>query len=312
MNAENAAGTRSAETAPSRPRLGNLLQTQEGLSEPRAQASGLKQSSAISEASAARKQFLEDYRCIRHAEGRGSDDSAYYQALPFHDLSGRNTAMWTMRAKTYSYFERNILTPIEAEARRPLDILDLGAGNCWLSYRLSLRRHRPIALDIFTDGRDGLAAARHYPDPPPAVEADFAQLPFPSLSFDLAIFNASFHYSIDYLRTLSEARRCLRPSGLMVILDSPIYQKREHGLRMVEEKHAKFFSQYGFRSDAIPSMEFLDLAMLETLRRELGIHWRMFKPWYGLSWHARPIKARLKQKRPPSRFWILTGKFPSL
>jgi SAM-dependent methyltransferase len=264
------------------------------------------------EASAARKQFLEDYRRIRYAEGRGSDDSIYYQALPFQDVSGRNEAMWALRAKTYSYFERNILAPFEAENRRPLDILDLGAGNCWLSYRLSLRRHRPIALDIFADGRDGLGAARHYPHPPLTVEADFAQLPFRSSSFDLAIFNASFHYSTDYLRTLGEAQRCLRPSGVVVILDTPLYREREHGLRMVEEKHAQFLKQYGFRSDAIPSMEFLDLSTLETLQRELGIHWRMFKPWYGFSWHLRPIKARLKQKRPPSRFWILTGKFESL
>jgi SAM-dependent methyltransferase len=264
------------------------------------------------EAPAARKQFLEDYRRIRYAEGRGSDDSAYYQALPFRDFSGRNDAMWAMRAKTFSYFERNILAPVEAEVQRPLDILDLGAGNCWLSYRLSLRGHRPIALDIFADVRDGLGAARHYPNPPLTVEADFARIPFASGSFDLAVFNASVHYSTDYMRTLGEVQRCLRPSGCVVILDSPLYRKREHGLRMVEEKHAQFFSRYGFRSDAIPSMEFLDFPMLETLRTELGIHWRIFKPWYGFSWHLRPIKAWLKRRRPPSRFWILTGKFESL
>ena len=312
MNAENAAETRPTETAPSRSRLGNLLQEQSGLSEPRAQASGLRQSSTTSASPAARKQFLEDYRRIRYAEGRGSDDSAYYRALPFRDLSGRNVAMWAMRARTYSYFERNILAPIESEARRPLDILDLGAGNCWFSYRLSLRGHRPVALDMFVDARDGLGAAGHYPAPPLTVEADFAQIPFSSLSFDLIIFNASFHYSTDYLQTLREVQRCLRPTGSVVILDSPLYRKREHGLRMVEERHEQFLKQYGFRSDAIPSLDFLDFAALETLRREVGIHWRMFKPWYGLSWHVRPIKARLKRKRPPSRFWILTGKFESL
>lgn len=260
----------------------------------------------------ARKQFLDEYRRIRYAEGRGSDDSAYYQALPFQDLSGRNEAMWAMRAKTYSYFERNILAPIEAAMRQPLDILDQGAGNCWLSSRLSLRGHHPIALDIFTDHRDGLGAARHYPLPPPVVEADFAQIPFPSSSFDLVIFNASFHYSTDYLGTLDEVRRCLRPSGSVVILDSPLYRQRKHGLRMVEEKHTQFLNQYGFRSDAIPSIEFLDLPMLQILREKLGIQWRMFKPWYGFSWHIRPAKAWLKRKRPPSRFWILTGTFKSL
>ena len=82
---------------------------------------------------AARQQFLRDYRQIRYAEGRGSDDPGYYRALPFADLSGRNTAMWEMRAKTYRYFERWILASAEKRLGRPLEILDVGAGNAWLS-----------------------------------------------------------------------------------------------------------------------------------------------------------------------------------
>lgn len=260
----------------------------------------------------ARKQFLEEYRQVRYSEGRGSESSAYYRALPFRDLSGRNSAMWAMRAKTYSYFERNVLFPMEREMRRPLDILDLGAGNCWFSYRVSLRGHRPVAVDIFSDALDGLGAARHYPKPILTVEADFAQTPFPPASFDLAVFNASLHYSTGYLQTLAEARRCLRPSGSVIVLDSPLYRRREHGLRMVEEKRAAFLKRYGFRSDAIPSMEFLDFAMLRTLQQDLGIHWRIYKPWYGFSWHLRPAKAWLQRRRPPSRFWILAGRFESL
>jgi hypothetical protein len=98
---------------------------------------------------AARQRFIEEYRHIRYAEGRGSDDPAYYRALPYCDLSKRNPEMWRMRAATYRYFERKILADMERATGRPLDILDLGAGNAWMSYRLSLRNHRPVALDIF-------------------------------------------------------------------------------------------------------------------------------------------------------------------
>ena len=144
-------------------------------------------------------------------------------------------------SKTYQLFRHErICEPLESSRKRPLDVLDLGAGNCWLSHRLSLRGHRPVAVDIFGDERDGLRAARHYPNRFPAIEADFDHLPLPAETFDLAIFNASFHYSTDYVRTLSEVRRCLRPSGSFVILDTPIYRLREHGARMVEEKHAAF------------------------------------------------------------------------
>jgi len=148
----------------------------------------------------ARRQFIEDYRRIRSAEGRGSADSLYYRSLPFHD-----NWQWQMRARTFRYFVRHILS------KQPCDILDLGAGNCWLSYRLREMQHRPVAIDIFSDPLDGLASARHYPVSFPTIEGDFNGLPFPARRFDLAIFNASIHYSSDYRKTLMEAKRLLRP-----------------------------------------------------------------------------------------------------
>lgn len=259
-----------------------------------------------------RQKFLEDYRYIRHAEGRGSDKSDYYRALPSCDRSDPNAAMWQMRSKTYSYFLNKILRPLEAAERRSLDVLDLGAGNCWLSHRLALRRHRTVAVDIFDDERDGLRAARHYETPFPVIEADFDHLPLSSRSFDLAIFNASFHYSVDYFRTLSEIRRCLRPSGRFVILDTPIYRLKEHGTRMVKEKRAAFLKRYGFPSDALPSIDFLDLPTLQTLQQSLRIDLQIFKPWYGWPWRLRPLNALLRRRRPPSNFWILVGRFQTL
>jgi hypothetical protein len=53
-----------------------------------------------------RQRFLDDYIKIRHAEGRGSLDSAYYLALPYRDLTGRLQDQWTIRARSYRYLER--------------------------------------------------------------------------------------------------------------------------------------------------------------------------------------------------------------
>ena len=258
---------------------------------------------------AARREFLENYGRIRHAENRGSENADYYLALPYRDLSGKNAAQWLIRGRSYRFFERRILPSIERAVRRPLDILDLGAGNGWMSYRLSLRDHRPIALDIFTDARDGLGAAHFYPRQFPVLESEFDHLPVAAASVDLVIYNSSIHYSTDYRRTLSEAKRVLRPDGRVVIVDSPVYRKREHGEQMVAERHRQFEKQYGFRSDAIPSIEYFDEAMLAEIGRDLGIDWSVHRPWYGLQWHLRPLKARLAGRRPPSRFWILVGRF---
>ncbi|MBV9265556.1 MAG: class I SAM-dependent methyltransferase [Acidobacteriaceae bacterium] len=257
----------------------------------------------------ARNRFLREYQYVRRAEGRGSEDSSYYLALPFKDLSGRNTGMWKMRAKTYRYFERHILKPVERRTGRPLEILDLGAGNCWLSYRLSLRGHHTIAVDIFNDELDGLGAAQHYGATFSTVEADFDDLPLSSASFDMVIYNSSVHYSTNYAYTLLEARRCLRPGGQIVILDSPLYKRKEDGLRMVQERHAFFKQHYGFRSDAIPSIEFLDVPTLRELSATLKLTWHVVVPWYGWRWHTRGLGAWMQNKRPPSRFWILVGTF---
>jgi SAM-dependent methyltransferase len=249
-------------------------------------------------ASAPRRQFLEDYAKIRAAEGRGSEDSAYYRALPFSD-----SAQWHIRARTFKYFKGKILP------RSTCDILDLGAGNCWLSYRLAEMHHRPVAVDIFSDPRDGLGAARHYPVSFPVIECGFDDLPFPAAQFDLAVFNSSIHYSPDYVRTLSEARRCLRADGRVVILDSPMYKRREHGQAMRIERQISFELQHGFRSEALGSIEFFDLEMLKDLEHKLSLTWEIHRPWYGWRWHLRPLRALLKGQRPPSRFWILVGKF---
>jgi SAM-dependent methyltransferase len=244
-----------------------------------------------------RRLFLEQYGRIRTAEGRGSSSENYYRALPFV-----NDPQWKIRAATFEYFQRHILPAT------PGRILDLGAGNGWLSNRLAELGHTPVAIDIFRDQRDGLEAARHYKTSFARIEAEFDNLPVKP-PFDVAVFNASFHYSADYARTLSEVRRCLQPDGRVVILDSPVYRLPEHGEAMRSERQRLFERQYGFRSEALGSIEFLDEPTLGVLSQALNLTWTIHKPWYGVAWHMRPVVARIKHRRPPSRFWILEGRF---
>ncbi|HEY3839628.1 MAG TPA: class I SAM-dependent methyltransferase, partial [Bryobacteraceae bacterium] len=123
----------------------------------------------------------------------------------------------------------------------------------------------------------------------------------------LVIFNASLHYSADYHRSLAAARRCLRPGGRILVLDSPLYKLPEHGEQMRAEKHAQFEAQYGTRSDSLPAREYLHQMELADLSRDLRLRWTIHQPWYGWKWHLRPFRARLKGQRPPSRFCILVA-----
>jgi SAM-dependent methyltransferase len=254
------------------------------------------------------RKFVAEYEWIRAAEGRGSTKSEYYLSLPFKDISGRNSEQWAIRARTFRVMEQSIVAPLAQINKRPLRILDLGAGNGWMSYRLALRGHLPIAVDLLANDRDGLGAAIHYNAHLhplfPRVQAELDRLPFPSSVFDLVIFNASFHYSVNYERTFAEAVRCTCPGGSVVIADTPWYAEEESGRRMVEEKHQVFFATYGFASDSIANLEYLTPARLQRLGNAFNLEWSEIKPFYGIRRALRPLRAKLAGRRPPSQFRI--------
>lgn len=254
------------------------------------------------------ERFVMEYQIVRAAEGRGSEDAAFYLALPYKDLTGRNDWQWVIRSRTFRHLERAILPAVVRNAESAAYVLDLGAGNCWLSYRLARRGYCPVAVDLLTNCTDGLGAASHYLQELPALfprfQAELDHLPFSEGQFDCAIFNASFHYSEDYSRTLGEAIRCLRPGGTVVIADSPFYQSEESGQRMLNERQRAFTKQFGFPSDNLASLEYLTEGRLSELEARFHISWQMLEPSYGLRWSMRPFIAKWKGNREPSQFRI--------
>jgi SAM-dependent methyltransferase len=173
---------------------------------------------------------------------------------------------------------------------------------------MALRGHRPVAVDLLDNDSDGLGAARHYlariSPPFRRFQAEMDRLPFAASQFDIAIFNASFHYSIDYEKTLGETLRCLRRPGHLIIADSPFYSCEEGGQTMLAEKHTEFERRFGFRSDSIQSREFLTPRILAALEKQLDLQWKTLRPWYGVSWALRPVKARLFRRREPAKFYL--------
>jgi SAM-dependent methyltransferase len=256
--------------------------------------------------------FIRDYQFIRSAENRGSADAEYYFGLPYRDLSGHNSQQWAIRAKTFLYIKRNIIPGVLPNAKRPLKILDLGAGNGWMSYRLGLAGHAPIAVDLLTNDRDGLGAAAHYRKHLsalfPRFQAELDTLPFTDDEFDLVIYNASFHYSENYEKTVAEALRCTRASGTVLIADTPWYRNEKSGEQMIAERRQTFTERYGFPSDGLQSLEYLTDQRLQRMEACFGIRWQTHIPNYGVRWSMRPLLAKLRGKREPSQFRIYTAK----
>jgi SAM-dependent methyltransferase len=256
--------------------------------------------------------FVKNYQSIRAAEGRGSATAGYYLALPYRDLSGIHTSQCALRARTFRYIEQKLLPRIATLAQNKLRILDLGAGNGWMSYRLRSKGHAPVAVDLLANDQDGLGAARHYRQRLnslfPRFQAEVDNLPFASGQFDLVIFNSSFHYSENYEKTLAEALRCARKDGMVLIADTPWYGDEQSGIKMLEERRAAFIKHYGFPSDALKSLEFLTDQRLKDLEHRFHIHWETHEPYYGLRWQMRPLLAKLRGRRPPSRFRIYAAR----
>jgi SAM-dependent methyltransferase len=254
------------------------------------------------------RQFVNQYETVRAREGRGSTSPNFYTALPFRDLTGNNAWEWKIRCRTFLHAVKHIFSPIEATHPQGLDVLDIGAGNCWLSYQLSKRGHRPVAVDLLDNDTDGLGARRHYSAHLPhrflCVQAEMDHLPFAAAQFDVVLFNASFHYSIDYEQTVAEALRSLRRPGHLIILDSPFYRSELSGQKMIQEKHVAFAKRHGFRSDSIPNREYLTRPRLDHLADTFGLEWKTLRPWCGINWALRPLKAFVLRKREPSKFFV--------
>jgi SAM-dependent methyltransferase len=254
------------------------------------------------------RRFRRAYGEHRAREGRALPPEALLRLPDLRD--GPFASQWRIRRRTFQCFVSRVLAPLaRARAPRPLTVLDLGAGNGWLCYRVALLGARPVAVDLRTDAVDGLAAAAAFapylPRVFPRVAAGFETLPLAASCADLAAFNASLHYAQDLVQVLQEAVRVLKPDGRIAVLDSPWYETTEAGEAMVREKQASRYRLFGDLADdltAIPFVEYLTPARLAEASAGLGLVWRRHRARYPWAYHLRPWIARLRGRRPPSRF----------
>lgn len=248
--------------------------------------------------------FASEYARHRAQEGRGYSGEQLFQ-LP-HLKTGPHIAQWAVRARTFEAFMKCVLRPTAMKEGRALAVLDLGAGNGWLSYRVALEGHHAFALDIRTDGVDGLGASAPLRRQAPGMDcivAPFEAVPLPPGTIDVALFNASLHYATNLRQVLCEAIRVTRRGGHIAILDSPFYARESDGLAMVSEKRRRFGASAEVLM-GLPFIEFLTRERLKDAAPELA--WKRHRVTYPLVYELRPLLAALTFKRRPSRFdlWI--------
>lgn len=248
--------------------------------------------------------FIAHYTAVRRAEGWGAEDPEYYAALPFQDLTGRFPDIWRIRAQSFRCLKA-LLKGLQRPDGDPPRVLDLGAGNAWLSFRLAKMGFSVCAVDLSADEADGLGAATHYLLPFFRVLAEFERLPFLSGTFDAAVFSASLHYAPDAGAALRSALRVLVPGGRIYVSDSPIYRSAQSGEQMVQEMRDRLVRELRLETWVQPGPGYLTFGQIAAWSGELGLHVHLHRPRYGLRWRLRPLLARLRRDREPATFRVV-------
>ncbi len=243
--------------------------------------------------------FIRQYRFVRERDGYRVPSPEYYRSLPNVPGDDPRHAEWRIRGESLRHLEKQVLPPAGS-----VRVLDVGAGNGWLSHRLASLGHRAVALDRLDDDEDGLGACRHYTTPFPRVQADFDALPFAPCQFDLVVFNGSLHYSPDVRATLAAAQRMLAPGGTLVVMDSPMFRDETAGHLMVADKLRRFRTEYGLTDVVHPNVGFLTFASLADAVKPLGLRGRFFRSRGPIAWRARRQLSSLRLRRAASAFGV--------
>lgn len=107
-------------------------------------------------------------------------------------------------------------------------VMDVGAGTCWLSGRLT---RVPAVTEVYavdlseqfltTSGVRVMQAIGADLSKVTIVASDFNEIPLPDGGIDCALLFASLHHSLSPIKTLREVRRCVKPGGSVLVLESP-------------------------------------------------------------------------------------------
>jgi SAM-dependent methyltransferase len=242
--------------------------------------------------------FIDDYLTVRRAEGWGADRADYYRSLPHVDKDHPQRAIWRIRKQN---FERLIALIGNSE---PSKILDIGAGNGWLTNQLAKRGHTVAALDILDDRLDGLGAKVNFTSHFDAYQANFDRLPFDGDQFDWVIFNAALHYTANIHQTLRGAKHVLKQRGRLAVMDSPVYSDVNSGRQMIAEREALYAQKYGIDRE-LSAIGFLTPLIVSRAANEVGLIVRQSILTENFRQRLRRIWTRIRVKREGARFPLI-------
>ncbi len=230
---------------------------------------------------------------------RADEGFAHSAGLPRVPRGHAQARTWKQRARHFGRF----LDWLQRERPKGQAIVDVGAGCCWAAQRLSERGHQVAALDINLDPQDGLTAVGEDQDPGiERIEADMEFLPLSASCADVVLLNGSLHYARCPQNVVAEARRILKPSGSLVILDSPLYRRSNDGEAMVKKKRKDFLGKYGYAPCRDAAAGYFTVSELTRLLERSGFDVRLVAWPSRLREMGRDLIETFRHGRRTARF----------
>ena len=205
---------------------------------------------------------------------RADEGFQHSSDLPRVPKGHAQARIWKQRARHFGRF----LDWLVRERPKGQAIVDVGAGCCWAARRLAERGHSVAALDINLDPLDGLTALgeeRGLGLGIERIEADMEFLPLSANCADVVLVNGALHYARCPQNVVAEARRILKPTGSIVILDSPIYRRSPDGEAMVKKKRKDFLARYGYAPCRDAAAGYFTVSELSRLLERSGFEVRL-------------------------------------
>jgi len=173
--------------------------------------------------------FAGRYTALRRQEGWAGPDGR-------EDPEGGEPRLWSGRIGSVSA-AAGAISSVRTGTGRPV-VVDIGSGGGWAARYLSYAD--VIAIDL-------LDAAT----PPDVlhVRGDMRRLPVRDATADAALYAASLHYT-PVADSIREAARVVRPGGLIVAVDSPMYRDRQAQSRAAARSNA-YYARAGFPELAV-------------------------------------------------------------
>jgi len=162
--------------------------------------------------------FEKLYTRLRKQEGRIYSDTEV-ACLPDIDETHPYYREWLLRKdsskKLVEFLKKN---------KRPLDILEIGCGNGWLSHRLSqIPGCKVIGTDINFGEIEQAARIFCGQSNLSFIYGNAECELFEEKKFDIIIFAASIQYFTSLQKIIQSILKLLKPNGSIHIIDSPFY-----------------------------------------------------------------------------------------